>query len=191
MILLFVSPAAAGPGEEAFSVVEQFKKTFDAADPPSVVKLFAANAVFIGTLMQGSTHDPEVILKYFQAGMATNPPRKITIENYDVLQISETAVLFSGQDVFSQEKEGQVVETPARFTFLITKGPDGWRVAHFHSSVRPPKPNGTRQVATSAFCSLDRAITSASALCPVQAMPRARRQRPLGRQGGFGCGAMS
>jgi ketosteroid isomerase-like protein len=100
MILLFVSPAAAGPGEEAFSVVEQFKKAFDAADPPSVVKLFAPDAVFIGTLMQGST----VILKYFQAGMATNPPRKITIENYDVLQISETAVLFSGQDVFSQEK---------------------------------------------------------------------------------------
>ena len=94
MILLFVSPAAAGPREEAFSVVEQFKKAFDAADPPSIVKLFAPNAVFIGSLMQGSTHDPEVILKYFQAGMATNLPRKITIENYDVLQISETAVLF-------------------------------------------------------------------------------------------------
>jgi uncharacterized protein (TIGR02246 family) len=140
MILLFVSPAAAGPREEAFSVIEQFEKAFDAADPPSIVKLFAPDAVFIGTLMQGPTHDPEAILKYFQAGMATNLPRKITIENTDVLQLSETAVLFSGQDVFSQTKEGQVVETPARFTFLITKGPDGWRIAHFHSSMRPPKP---------------------------------------------------
>jgi uncharacterized protein (TIGR02246 family) len=138
--LAVCQPSGCRPRRGSILVVEQFKKTFDAADPPSVVKLFAANAVFIGTLMQGSTHDPEVILKYFQAGMATNLPRKITIENYDVLQISETAVLFSGQDVFSQEKEGQVVETPARFTFLITKGPDGWRIAHFHSSVRPPKP---------------------------------------------------
>jgi hypothetical protein len=47
-----------------------------------------------------------------------NKPRKITIENYDVLKLSETAVLFSGQDVFSQTKEGQVINTSARFTFV-------------------------------------------------------------------------
>jgi ketosteroid isomerase-like protein len=126
MTLLFVSPAAAGPREEAF-IVEQFKKAFDAAD------------IFMSGSMQGPTHDPEVILKAFQAA-AVNKPRKITIENYGVLQLSEIAVLFSGQDVFSQTKEGQVIDTPARLTFVITKGSDGWGIAHPHSSMRPPKP---------------------------------------------------
>jgi len=70
MILLFVRPA--GPRKKALSVVEQFKKALDAADPQSIMKPFAPDAVFVGTLMQSSTHDPEVTLKYFQASMTVN-----------------------------------------------------------------------------------------------------------------------
>ena len=132
-----MGPTAAGPREEAFAVVEQFKKSYDASDPPSIVKLFSPNAVFLGTLLQSPTREPEVTLKYFQASAAANLPKKITIENYEVLEISETAVLFSGQDAFSQTKDGQTVDTEARFTFLVTKGPQGWGIAHFHSSLRP------------------------------------------------------
>ena len=38
---------------------------------------------------------------------------------------------------YSQTVDGKVVETPARFTLLITKNDQGWRISHFHSSVRP------------------------------------------------------
>jgi hypothetical protein len=51
--------------------------------------------------------------------------------------LSDRAVLFAGFDTFSQTRDGQVVETPARFTLLITKNDQGWRISHFHSSVRP------------------------------------------------------
>jgi uncharacterized protein (TIGR02246 family) len=137
MSLVLLSPAIAGPTEEAFVVVEQFKKAYDASDPPSIVKLFAPDAVFLGTVMQKPTRDHEAILKYFQASAAANLPKAVVIENYEVLQLSETAVLFTGQDVFSQTRDGKIIETPARFTFLITKGLQGWRIAHFHSSMRP------------------------------------------------------
>jgi hypothetical protein len=140
MALFFVAPANAGPKEDAFAVVEQFKKGYDASDPPGIVKLFAPGAVFLGTLMQGPTRDPGVILKYFQASAAANLPKRVEIENYEALQLSETAVLFSGQNVFFQTRDGKSVETPARFTFLITKGPQGWLISHFHSSRRPPAP---------------------------------------------------
>ena len=40
--------AFAGPKEEAFQVVEQFKAAFDASDVQGVVKLFATDAVFSG-----------------------------------------------------------------------------------------------------------------------------------------------
>jgi uncharacterized protein (TIGR02246 family) len=138
MVALFLAaPAIAGPKEEAFAVVEQFKTSYDAADPPGIVKLFAPDAIFLGTTMQKPTRDPDVILKYFQDSAAVNLPKNVNVENYDVLQVSDTAFVFSGQDVFSQTRDGKIVETPARFTFLITKGPQGWRISHFHSSVRP------------------------------------------------------
>jgi hypothetical protein len=136
--LFFVAPAYAGPQEEAFAVVGQFKKAYDASDPPGIAKLFAPGAVFLGTQMQGPTRDPGVILKYFQASAAANLPKKVEIENYEALQLSETSVLFSGQNVFFQTRDGKSVETPARFTLLITNGPQGWLISHFHSSRRPP-----------------------------------------------------
>jgi hypothetical protein len=39
-------PAVAGPREEAFQVIEQFKKAFDASDVEGVVKLFGPDAIF-------------------------------------------------------------------------------------------------------------------------------------------------
>ena len=137
MMLAIASPADAGPNEDAFAVIEQFKKAYDTADPPGVVKLFAPDAIFLGTTMQKPTRETAAILKYFQASAASNLPKKVEIENYEALQLSEIAVLFSGQDTFSQTRDGKTVETPARFTFLITKGAQGWRFSHFHSSRRP------------------------------------------------------
>jgi uncharacterized protein (TIGR02246 family) len=137
LLMMTTLSATAGPKEEAFAVIVQFKKAYDASDPPAIVKLFAPDAVFLGTLMQGPTRDHQDILKYFQASAAANLPKKVEIETYESLQISDTAVLFSGQNVFFQTRDGKSITTPARFTFLITKSPQGWAIGHFHSSRRP------------------------------------------------------
>jgi uncharacterized protein (TIGR02246 family) len=137
LLVYMLAPATGGPTEDAFVVIEQFKKAYDASDPPAIVKLFAPDAIFLGTTMQRPTRDKEGILKYFQASASANLPKKVEIENYEVLQLSETAVLFTGQDTFSQTRDGKTIETPARFTFVITKGPQGWGIGHFHSSMRP------------------------------------------------------
>src|SRR3974377_40225 len=137
MLIGTVASASAGPKEDAFAVIEQFKKEYDASDPPAIVKLFVPDAVFLGTRMQRPTRDKEAILKYFQEAAATDLPRKVEIENYEVLQLSESAVLFTGQDTFSATRDGKAIQTPARFTLVITKGPQGWGIGHFHSSLRP------------------------------------------------------
>ena len=137
MLLMAAASGNAGPAEEAFSVIEQFKKAYDAADPPAILQLFASDSVFLGTTMQKPTRDRDAILKYFQASASANQPKRVEIENYEVLQLSGTAVLFTGQDTFFQTREGKSVPTAARFTFLITKGTQGWSIAHFHSSRRP------------------------------------------------------
>jgi uncharacterized protein (TIGR02246 family) len=136
--LLLISPAAAfcGPKEEAFQVVEQFKKAFDASDVEGVVRLFASDAVFLGTASPILATKTDQIDKYFQV-LRQFTPRSVTIEQYEAIVVSESAVLFAGMDTFSQTKEGNVIKTPARFTMLITKAGPGWRISHFHSSVRP------------------------------------------------------
>jgi len=50
--LLVILPvtAFADPKEEAFQVVEQFKKAYEACDEEELVKLFASEVVFLGTV---------------------------------------------------------------------------------------------------------------------------------------------
>ena len=126
----------AGPKEDAFQVVEKFKSAFEASDVDGVVKLFAPDALFLGTVSTILATKTEQIDKYFQ-GLKQFTPRSFTVESYSAQVISDNAVLFAGLDTFGQTKEGKKIEASARFTMLITKGDQGWRISHFHSSSRP------------------------------------------------------
>jgi uncharacterized protein (TIGR02246 family) len=132
--------ANAGIKEDAFVVVEQFKKGYDSADAAGIVRLFAPDAIFLGTTMPKPSKAPDAILKYFQASAATGQPKKIEIESWESLVLSDAAVIFSGQDTFTQTRDGKPVPSPARFTIVAVKGADGWQIAHFHSSSRPTPP---------------------------------------------------
>ena len=136
MLLLWPISSFAGPKEDAYQVVEQFKKAFDASDVEGVVKLFAPDAVFLGTISPILVTNTGQIDKYFQ-GIRLLMPRSVVIEEYATIVLSENAVLFAGMDTFSATKEGNVIKTPARFTLLITRTDQGWRISHFHSSLRP------------------------------------------------------
>jgi ketosteroid isomerase-like protein len=54
LFLIWPVAASSGPKEDALLVVEQFKKAFDASDVKGVVKLFAPDAVFLGTVKPGT-----------------------------------------------------------------------------------------------------------------------------------------
>ena len=128
--------AFAGPAEEAERVVAQFKAAFDAADVEGVVRLFATDATFLGTVSPKFITDTADVATYFQA-LRQNTPRSFTIDQSATMVLSDDAVLIAGLDTFSQTKDGAVVQTPARFTFVIARRNEGWRILHFHSSMRP------------------------------------------------------
>jgi uncharacterized protein (TIGR02246 family) len=128
--------AVAGPKEEAFQVIEQFKAAFDASDVQGVVRLFAPDAIFLGTISPKIITTTADVDQYFQ-GLKQFMPRQVKIEEHSTMVLSDRAVLFVGFDTFSQTRDERVVETPARFTLLITKSDQGWRISHFHSSIRP------------------------------------------------------
>jgi hypothetical protein len=103
------------------------------------LRLFAPDAVFLGTVSPKLITKAEDIEIYFQ-GIKTDMPRRVVFGEYSTLVLSDTAVLFVGMDQFSSTKDGKTIELPARFTLLVTKGAQGWRISHFHSSVRPGSP---------------------------------------------------
>jgi uncharacterized protein (TIGR02246 family) len=138
LVLLTILPvsAVAGPKEDAFKVIEQFKMAFDSADVPGVVKLFAPDAVFLGTVSPKLATKTAEIDTYFQ-GIKVDTPRKVEFGDFSTMEISDTAVAFAGMDTFSSTRDGKTTERPARFTFLVTKGDQGWSIKHFHSSWLP------------------------------------------------------
>jgi uncharacterized protein (TIGR02246 family) len=137
LAMMFAPMAAiAGPKEDAFLVVLQFQKAFEASNVEGVVKLFSKDAVFLGTLSPKLATTTADIDTYFQS-IKTDMPRKLSLDATSSIVISNKAVLFAGLDTFSRVKDGKRVDTPARFTFLVSKGDQGWRISHFHSSARP------------------------------------------------------
>lgn len=139
LVLVLPMSAVAGPKEDAFQVVEQFKKAFDASDVQGVVKLFATDAIFLGTVSPKLATKTEEIEVYFR-GIKTDTPRKVVFGEYGTLVLSDTAVVFAGMDQFSSTRDGKSIEVPARFTLVVIKGNQGWRISHFHSSIRPTPP---------------------------------------------------
>ena len=136
MFLIWPVTAFAGPKEEALQVVEQFKKVYGACDEEGPVKLFASDPVFLGTVSPIVMTKTDQIAKYFQ-GLSQMTACSVTIDEYSTIPVSENAVLFAGLNTFSRNtRDGKVVTTPARFTLLITKADQGWRISHFHSSAR-------------------------------------------------------
>jgi uncharacterized protein (TIGR02246 family) len=101
--------------------------------------LFSPDAVLLGTVDPKLATKTEEIDAYFQ-GIKTDMPRTVVIGDYATTLLSHTAVVFAGLDVFSSTKDGKTIEIPARFTFVIRKGDQGWGISRFHSSRRPGSP---------------------------------------------------
>jgi ketosteroid isomerase-like protein len=108
LVLLTTLPvsAIAGPKEDAFKVIEQFKMAFDSADVPGVVELFAPDAVFLGTVSPKLATKTAEIDTYFQ-GIKVDTPRKVEFGDFSTMVISDTAVAFSGMDTFSSTRDGK------------------------------------------------------------------------------------
>ena len=68
---LFVSlgsTAIAGPQEEALQVVERWTRAFTNSDVDAIVKLYASDALFLGTSSKAVVVDPAEIRKVLRAG---------------------------------------------------------------------------------------------------------------------------
>src|SRR5215203_1254352 len=64
---LLASPALAGPAEEPSALVDQWSATYSANDRDALVKLYAPDALLLGTTDPVATRGAEAIREYFVA----------------------------------------------------------------------------------------------------------------------------
>jgi uncharacterized protein (TIGR02246 family) len=135
-LVLAASGAMAGPAEDANGLVDKWSATYTSNDRDALVKLYAPDAILLGTVSPVISEGMEAITKYF------GPPSGNTnvIGERRTIVLGDNAVLVTGFYEFTRMKDGQPVPGPSRFTMLLTKRDGEWRIAHHHSSPHvPPK----------------------------------------------------
>jgi uncharacterized protein (TIGR02246 family) len=136
-LLVSFSAAFAGPKEDAIQVIDAWAKAFTASDVDGIVKLYAPDALFIGTGSKTVVTKPEGIRKYFEAALLTNRPRGATLDSYEAMPLSDTAVVVTGLDTVTGVKDGNPLSATGRVTFVVAKQGADWQIVHFHRSAMP------------------------------------------------------
>ena len=123
-VILFTSltsAATAGPKEDALAVLEKWTKAFAASDVDGIVKLYAADALFLGTGSKTVAVKPEEICSYFENALLNNRPRGAILKDYAVTVLSDTAVVITGLDAVTGVRDGKPFSNDGRATFIVAK----------------------------------------------------------------------
>ena len=107
LLASFCSTAIAGPKEDALQVVERWAKAFTDSDVDGIVKLYAPDALFLGTGSKTVVVRPEEIRKYFEQALLSNRPRGAKLDSYSAMVVSDTAVVVTGLDTVTGNQRGQ------------------------------------------------------------------------------------
>lgn len=138
LITIIVSMSAyAGPKEDAFQVLQKWIKAFSSSDVDTIVSLYAPDVMFFGTGSKALITKEADIRKYFEQALLNNRPRGAELGDYSGRVLSDNAVVFAGLDTLSGVKDGETTIAQGRWTFVMLKGQQGWKIAHFHRSAKP------------------------------------------------------
>ena len=137
LVASLCSTAIAGPKEEALQVLEKWTKAFTDSDVDGIVKLYAPDALFVGTGSKTLVTKPEEIRKYFEEALLRNRPRGAKLGDHSVMVLSDTVVVVTGLDTVTGVRDGTPFSANGRVTFVVAKRGSDWQIVHFHRSAMP------------------------------------------------------
>ena len=132
-----VSLAQAGPKEDAYQVVEKWSKAFGDSDAEAIAKLYASDALMIGTVGKVVLSTPDQIYKYFDLNLNNNKPRTAKLNISEALVVDDNTVIITGFDTVTGVKDGQPIVGMGRVTFVLAKRSSDWKIIHLHRSPLP------------------------------------------------------
>ena len=136
-LIATVSSAQAGPKEDAYQVLEKWSKAFGDADAAAIAKLYAPDALMIGTVGKVVLTTPDQIYKYFDFNLNNYKPRTAKLNSSEALVVDEGTVIITGFDTLTGVKDGQPVIGMGRVTFVLAKRGSDWKIVHLHRSPLP------------------------------------------------------
>jgi uncharacterized protein (TIGR02246 family) len=136
-IMSISSAATADPKQDALQVLEKWSKAFGDSDVDGIVKLYAPDALFMGTGSKTVVIKPEGIRSYFENALLNNRPRGAKLDQYEAMTLSDTAVIVTGLDTVTGVRDGTPTSASGRVTFVVAKRGSDWKIVHFHRSAMP------------------------------------------------------
>lgn len=131
--LLSCSVALAGPADDAAALVERWSATYSENDRDALARLYAPDALLLGTTDPQATRGADAIREYFKP--LDSGGRRNAIRERNVIVLGDDAVVVTGFYDFSR-KEQNYEPRPSRFTFVVVRRDGKWMIAHHHSSPR-------------------------------------------------------
>jgi uncharacterized protein (TIGR02246 family) len=102
-----------------------------------IAKLYALDALMIGTFGKVVMTKPEQIRKYFEVALNTDKPRSATLNSSEALVVDDSTVVIAGFDTITGVKDGQPTAAMGRVTFVVAKRGSDWVIVHLHRSPLP------------------------------------------------------
>lgn len=138
VVLMFsISLGHAGPKEDAQQVVAKWSKAFTDGDVDAIARLYAPDALMIGTLGKVVLTKPEQIRQYFDVALNRDKPRTASLDSSEALLIDDNTVVIAGFDTITSTKDGQQIAAKGRVTFVVARRGTDWLIVHLHRSPLP------------------------------------------------------
>src|SRR5215510_190879 len=113
--LVFVPrPSIAGPAEEANAALDRFSAAYTANDVEALVKLYAPNAILLGTNSPIVSEGRDAVHAYFTNLKLAGSGNKNEIQERRTIVVNDNAVVVTGFYQFTRMSEGKPVPAPAR-----------------------------------------------------------------------------
>jgi uncharacterized protein (TIGR02246 family) len=132
LVLGLPAVASAGPAEDANAAIDRWSAAYSSNDPETIAKSYWSDAILLGTVSPVISEGTDAIVTYFTPTKGTG--NKNSIDERRTIVVDNSAVLVTGFYTFTRMVDGKPVPGPSRFTMLVTKRGDEWRIAHHHSS---------------------------------------------------------
>ena len=140
LVLFSCVPAAADDKAEVVAAMETWKASLATAceggGADAILPLYAEDGVLWGTLSSTIRSDKAGLTDYFVNACKKLP--KLTVEFKDpLIRVYGDTAINSGYYTFTYEKDGQMVQLPARYSFTLVKKDSKWLIEDHHSSGMP------------------------------------------------------
>ena len=117
---LMSSLAADDSKNEALQVLAKWSQAFKDLDVDAIVKLYAPDALFVGTGSKTVVVKPgKGFRSYFENALLNNRPRGASLGDYSVMPLSDTAAVVTGLDTVTGVRDGKPFSANGRVTFVV------------------------------------------------------------------------